>query len=214
MAVLFSFLPSDSKSLNLQSAKLTLKSSLQELKILSLSDSYIFTQLDSAKLYAKSLPSIESIRLLDEGRNAMWQMQFHLGRIYTTSSFSIYIDTPRNAKTTDFDGRPMAGDIVYKDINAICLSGYNNTNTSIECKNNTHAKVRLKERFGIDSLFIQADSYCLEGETSRIYFDSVGKPHCGKNPTPLTMPYKITLQKDKLQQSICILPINGRILEC
>ena len=211
IAILFSFLHIRQNH-SLQVAHHTLESHLKMMQVLALSDMNEFVGHSSVKYFVKDYPSVDSLSLLTHYRNAMWQMQFHLGKIYTTNSYSIYIDTPRNAATTNFDGRPVAGDIIAKDLDRRCLSGYNNTNTAFDCKNNTLAEVRLGERFGVEKIFIQSDSFCQERDTARIYFDTLGKPYCGKIPMALQNVFKITLFKNGAQKSLCILPHSGLIV--
>ncbi|TLD81553.1 hypothetical protein LS68_000510 [Helicobacter sp. MIT 05-5293] len=214
MAILFSFF-NIKHNHALQVAHHTLQSHLKMMQVLSLSDMNEFVELRSVDYFAQKYPSINRTALLSYHQNAMWQMQFHLGRIYTTNSYSIYIDTPRSAQTTNFDGRPMAGDIIAKDLDRRCISGYSNTNTAVDCKNNTLTEVRLKERFGVDNILVESDGFCQERDTARIYFDSLGRPYCGRIPMPLQNVFKIILLKNAQQKHLCILPYSGLITaEC
>lgn len=211
--VLFSF-PSITTNHSLESAYKSLATHIRATQIAALSDDVAFTQLESSKDMLRFYPSIDALALLQYYHNAMWQIQFHLGRIYTTYSYSIYADTPRHAIHTNFDSRPMAGDMILKNMDRKCLSAYNNTNTAQECKNNAQAQVRLGEYFGIEQMFLESDRFCKESGGGRIYFDKLGVPYCGKIPTPLQQPFKITLQKGKYTKSLCVMPKSGIVKEC
>lgn len=211
--VLFSF-PSITTNHSLESAYKSLATHIRATQIAALSDDVAFTQLESSKDMLRFYPSIDALALLQHYHNAMWQIQFHLGRIYTTYSYSIYADTPRHAIHTNFDSRPMAGDMILKNMDKKCLSAYNNTNTAQECKNNAQVQVRLGEYFGIEQMFLESDGFCKESGGGRIYFDKLGVPYCGKIPTPLQQPFKITLQKGKYTKSLCVMPKSGIVKEC
>ncbi|PAF49666.1 hypothetical protein BKH43_06575 [Helicobacter sp. 13S00401-1] len=127
-----------------------------------------------------NIPSLNSDVLFNSFTPHMWQLQFHLGGIYTENSMSIYKDTPRNVRTTHYDMRPMAGDVLALDaLSAKCLSGYNNTNIAAFCRNNAHFNYRLKESLGIQTIMISSNANCFERESSRFYFDSLGRVYCG-----------------------------------
>lgn len=190
----------------------TLASHLRTLQIVALSDDYHFTHTRAASDMSEISSAIDTASLVNQNNNAMWQMQFHFGKIYTSQSYSIYIDTPRFATTTDFDSRPMAGDIILKNMDRKCLSAYNNTNTAVECKNNAVAEVRLGERFGIEEIIIESNSFCAERESARIYFDWLGMPYCGKIPQKINVPFKITLAKNNAKKSLCVMPYSGEIV--
>lgn len=213
MLVIFSF-PLISANHSLEGAYKSLSTNIRATQIAALSDDSAFTQIKSTKDLLRFYPSIDALALLQYHHNAMWQIQFHLGRIYTTFSYSIYADTPRHATNTNFDSRPMAGDMILKNMDRKCLSAYNNTNTAQECKNNAQPEVRLGEYFGIEQMFLESDRFCKENGGGRIYFDRQGVPYCGKIPTPLQQPFKITLQKGKYTKSLCIMPKSGVIREC
>lgn len=144
----------------------------------------------------------------------MWQVQFHLNGNTTKHSYSIYADTARNANTTNFDGRPMSGDLIAKDPqNKACLSGYSENNLPNECKNNIAKEVRLQETYDvtIDSIALPND--CKETNTARIYFDNTGMPYCGAVnigggnatlPKRLNDNMKITLKRQKQTATICV----------
>lgn len=137
----------------------------------------------------------------------MWQIQFHLSGKYTFISYSIYVDTPRFAPTTDYDGRPMDGDIIaIGGGDRKCLSGYNNTNISDECKNNSSVFVRLHEAYGLENLRIESDGFCKEKRGARIYFDRFGIPYCNKERIRLAHSFKIILEKRGKSKFICVLP--------
>lgn len=212
IAILFSMVSAKSNH-SLELAHSTLLSHLKYLQILSLSDNGAFTQNKSAQALLQEYPSIDSQKFIAQHKQSMWQCQFHLGKLYTTSSYSLYSDTPRFSTSTNFDSRPMAGDFIVKSLDGKCLSGYNNTNTSPECKNNLLAEVRLGERFGIDKILLEMDGFCIERETARIYFDHFGQAYCGKIPTRIQKTFKITLLKHAQQKSICILP-SGIVQAC
>lgn len=177
---------------------------------LALQDSRYFLNPTSTTTTKALSPSIDESLLLSSPQKNMWQIQFHTTGIYTQNSYSIYHDTPRISPTTNYDGRPMSGDfIALEPTNNQCLSGYNNTNVSDYCKNNTHPNVRLKEKYGIEEMSLSGEAKCLERGGGRVYFDELGKPYCGKEPTPLTQPLTITLKKASQELSIIILPQSG-----
>lgn len=202
-------LPSQNQSLLI--AQRTLLHQIQNAQILALTDERHFThtaQLDS--VYAL-YPSINVRKLIAYAKNALWQVQFHIGKVYATSSFSLYIDTPRDAISTDFDSRPMAGDIIAMDSTRQCISGYNNTNTSFDCKNNLSINARLGENLGIESMEIFSSSVCGERESGRVYFDHLGFVYCAKIPLLLPDLYEVRLNNKSQRKSVCILP-QGKIL--
>ncbi|PAF42959.1 prepilin-type N-terminal cleavage/methylation domain-containing protein [Helicobacter sp. 11S03491-1] len=175
---------------------------------LALNDSLAYTHTNQTQWLIKRFPSIQPYKLVDQ--NPMWQIQFHLNGKYTLFSYSLYVDTPRFAPTTDYDGRPMSGDIIaISGGDRKCLSGYNNTNISDECKNNSSVFVRLHEAYGLENLSVIGDDFCRERRTARIYFDRFGIPYCGKEKRKLEHPFKIILQKKKETFIICILPVTG-----
>lgn len=211
IALLFTFSPRASNH-SLESAQTNLLSHIKALQIVALSDDSAFVQGADANDMLKIYPSLNASALLGHHHNSMWQIQFHLGRVYATHSYSIYIDTPRHTVSTHFDSRPMAGDIILKNMDRKCLSGYNNTNTSQECKNNALPSVRLGEYFGIEYMLIESDSFCKERDSARIYFDRLGVPYCGKIPRALNSPFKITLIKGNKSKNVCVLPKSGLVL--
>lgn len=182
---------------------------------LALNDSHFFPNLHSTDFITSLSPTIDPQKLITNNAKSMWQIQFHLNGRYTQNSYSIYIDTPRHSLSTDYDGRPMSGDfIAIESSSNQCLSGYNNTNISDYCKNNSSTTVRLKEQFGIDHILLEGDLFCAEKGGARIYFDDFGVPYCGNTPQKITKPFKITLWKEKESQSICILPTTGYASLC
>ena len=182
---------------------------------LALNDSRFFPNLASTALTKSLSPSINPHKLITHPEKNMWQIQFHTSGIYTQNSYSIYLDTPRHSHTTDYDGRPMSGDfIATESLNNQCLSGYNNSNVSDYCKNNTSPFVRLQEYFGVENMNLEGDSFCTEKGGWRIYFDDFGTPYCGKIPRKLTKLLKITLHKGKQSQSICLTPNTGYAFLC
>ncbi|WP_051420561.1 hypothetical protein [Helicobacter pametensis] len=191
----------------------SLKADIILAQTLALRDSRFFSNLTSTTITHSLSPSINPNKLITHP--TMWQIQFHTSGIYTQNSYSIYIDTPRYAQTTDLDGRPMSGDfIALEPTNNQCLSGYNNTNVSDYCKNNTSPSVRLKEQFGVEKITFDRDEFCKERDGGRIYFDDLGVPYCGKSPRPISKPYKITLHKGRESLSICITPLSGYVTSC
>lgn len=175
---------------------------------LALNDTELYTHLHQTQSLTQKFKSINPQGLLDE--TPMWQIQFHLNGKYTMFSYSIYVDTPRFAPSTNYDGRPMAADIIaFEGSDRKCLSGYNNINISTECKNNSSVFVRLNEAYGIDDMSIDADSFCEIVLGMRVYFDRFGSPYCTRSKIRLTRPFKITLKKGKDSQTICILPVSG-----
>ena len=144
----------------------------------------------------------------------MWQVQFHLNGNTTKHSYSIYADTARNANTTNFDGRPMSGDLIAKDPqNKACLSGYSENNLPSECKDNIAKEVRLQETYDVTIDNIELPDACKETNTARIYFDNTGMPYCGavnissgntNLPKRLNESMKITLKRQKQTATICV----------
>ena len=216
LAIAFAFsLPSQNQSLFI--AQRTLLHQLQNAQILALTDERHFThtaQLDSVSV---RYPSINVRKLIAHSKNALWQVQLHTGKMYATSSFSLYIDTPRDSLSTDFDSRPMAGDIIAMDGARQCISGYNNTNTSFDCKNNLSIHARLGENLGLESMEIFSPSGCGERESGRVYFDHLGFVYCAKVPIELQGAhgvrgaYEVRLSKKGVSKSVCVLP-QGKIL--
>ncbi|PAF54588.1 hypothetical protein BKH42_01120 [Helicobacter sp. 13S00482-2] len=199
-------LPQKSNTLN--RATNTLLEHILYTRHLALNDTQLYTHIDQTNFLTKRFKSINPQGLIDE--TPMWQIQFHLNGKYTIFSYSIYIDTPRFSVTTNYDGRPMAGDIIaLQGSDRRCLSGYNNTNISDECKNNSSVFVRLSEAYGIDDLNIQADSFCEIALGMRIYFDRFGTPYCTRSKIKLTQPFKITLRQNARTKTICVLPVTG-----
>lgn len=208
--MLFVLAPKTSHS-SLESAYNSLFSHLKTLQLTALSDDSALLQDIDVRDMLKDYPSLNVDSALIHHHNMMWQVQFHLGRIYTTYSYSLYIDTPRNAVTTHFDSRPMAGDIILKNMDRKCLSAYNNTNIAQECKNNALPLVRLGEYFGVEHILIESDRFCKEHYGARVYFDRFGVPYCGSTPMRLQSPFKITLLKGGDSKRLCILPQSGFI---
>ena len=146
----------------------------------------------------------------------MWQVQFHLSGDTTANSYSIYADTGRSATSTNFDGRPMSGDLIAKDPQSkACLSGYSQSNLPDECKNNIAKEVRLEETYDVTIEGIELQSSCNETRTARIYFDNAGLPYCGgvsisggsaTLPQRLTTSVKIVLKRHNQEATICVSP--------
>ncbi len=198
---------------SLSMAKNVLSFHLKSAQILALSDDREFLHLQDTSATKVEFPSIDTTSLLTQTQNALWQVQFHIGKIYSTFSYSLFVDTPRFAKTTDFDSRPMAGDIIALDSLRRCISGYNNTNTSVECRNNTLFETRLSERLGIENLEIFAPVKCSERDTARVHFDRFARPMCAKIPTRFQSSFQIHLSKKSQTTALCILP-QGKITGC
>ncbi|PAF52292.1 type II secretion system protein [Helicobacter sp. 13S00477-4] len=200
----FAFLRNDN-TLN-QAAK-SLLEHIAYTRHLALNDDLVFTKLNQTKGLVNRFRSIDPNGLIL--LNPMWQIQFHFTGKYTMFSYSIYVDTPRFAPTTHYDGRPMDGDIIAIEGNdRKCLSGYNNKNISDMCKNNSSVFVRLHEAYGLEKFYVQADEFCQELRGARIYFDRFGRPYCGKREA-LSRPFKIILEKNKKKRIICVLPVSG-----
>lgn len=189
----------------------TLLSHIQLTQTLALNDSTFFAYPAFGSSLQSHFPSINPSKLTPpQGQKNMWQIQFHLSGKYTANSYSIYKDTPRFSSTTDFDSRPMSADLIAINPHTNqCLSGYNNTNVSDYCKNNTAPEVRLQEQYKIQKITLEGNKFCQEREGGRIFFDDFGIPYCGKSPQKLTKPLKITLYQNQKQTSICILPQSG-----
>lgn len=163
---------------------LTILYALKHTRLLALIDSSMLGYIKFGDIY--SFARVDSKRLLSEYPHFFWQTQFHTSGIYTKNSLSIYRDTPRFANTTDFDRRPLAGDIVALYVgNGQCLSGYNNSNITGYCKNNALFDFRLYESSRLRFLQLDTPTTCQERDTFRFYFNDFGKILCGK---PLLTP--------------------------
>lgn len=204
-------LPWQNQSLNL--AHHTLAYHLQYAEILALSDDREFLHIQDTQNLKREFPSINESSLLKHTQNSFWQFQLHLGKIYSTSSYSVFSDTPRKSISTNFDSRPMAADVIALDSFGRCVSGYNNTNTSAVCKNNTLLNTRLSERLGLQSLQVVAPKVCSERETARIYFDRFTRAFCSKIPLRFDERFVISLSKKQQKKSLCVLP-QGKITSC
>ncbi|RDU72738.1 hypothetical protein CQA66_03865 [Helicobacter aurati] len=159
---------------------LTTLYALKRTRMLALVDSSYFGHIDLKDHY--SFKRVDRQRLLRQYEPFYWQLQFHTTGIYTKNSLSIYRDTPRFAETTDFDRRPLAGDIVALSVaNSQCLSGYNNTNIAQRCKNNALFDFRLGESNKLQTLRLASLSSCQERDTFRFYFSDISGILCG-NP--------------------------------
>ncbi|MWV62793.1 hypothetical protein DCO58_02300 [Helicobacter saguini] len=170
---------------------LTTLYALKHTRILSLADSTYLGFLEFGDIY--NFARVDSARLLQNTQNFLWQTQFHTSGIYTKNSLSIYRDTPRFASSTDFDRRPLAGDIVALNVgNSQCLSGYNNSNITGFCKDNAAFDFRLFESNRLDLLSLGAMSSCVERDTFRFYFSDFGSILCGNNiHTPLSQQIRV-----------------------
>lgn len=196
----------------LERASKSLLLDIQLTQALALSDDRIYLQERFTQPFKSLSPSIDSQALFQSPQKNMWQIQFHTSGTYTQNSYSIYHDTPRISSSTNYDGRPMSGDfIALNPSSSQCLSGYNNTNVSDFCKNNTHPNVRLKERFGVEEMQIITQKNCIERGGARVYFDKMGKPYCGKNPVALTQNFLIILKKGKATKTLIISPQTGYV---
>ncbi|WP_104717862.1 hypothetical protein [Helicobacter trogontum] len=161
-------------------AALTTLYAMKHTRMLSLIDHSRLGYIGFGDIY--SFARVDSRRLLQNNMPFHWQLQFHTSGIYTKNSLSIYRDTPRFAHTTDFDRRPLAGDIVALHIGTTqCLSGYNNTNITGFCKDNALFDFRLHESTKLQTLALQIPTTCQERDTFRFYFDDFGKVLCGQN---------------------------------
>ncbi len=190
--------PNNSRSI------LTTLYALKHTRLLSLIDSSTLAYIDFGNIY--SFSRVDSKRLIDVYKPFYWQIQFHTSGIYTKNSLSIYRDTPRFANTTDFDKRPLAGDIVALHVgNSQCLSGYNNTNITNFCKDNALFDFRLHESNKLDILALQQPSICQERDTFRFYFSDFSRVLCGQKINEIN-----TMQKIAVGNSyIFIEPITG-----
>lgn len=160
-------------------AALTTLYAIKHARMLSLIDYSKLGYVGFGDIY--SFIRVDSKRLLQSSMYFYWQLQFHTSGIYTKNSLSIYKDTPRFANTTDFDRRPLAGDIVALHIGTTqCLSGYNNTNITGFCKDNALFDFRLYESTKIQVMSLQNPTTCKEKDTFRFYFDDFGKILCGQ----------------------------------
>ena len=160
-------------------AALTTLYAIKHTRMLSLIDHSKLGYIGFGDIY--SFARVDSKRLLQNNAPFYWQLQFHTSGIYTKNSLSIYRDTPRFANTTDFDKRPLAGDIVALHIGTTqCLSGYNNTNITGFCKDNALFDFRLHESTRLQTLTLQPPTTCQERDTFRFYFDDFSKVLCGQ----------------------------------
>lgn len=192
----------------LQQAADALISNMKYAKTLAQNDDRYYTMSDSS--IGANIDLRNQIQFWKAG---MWQIQFHLNGANTKNSYSIYADTARSAPTTNFDGRPMEGDIIAKHpVNKTCLSGYGANNLPQECLNNIASEVKLEETFNVIIEKIEIQNLCKENNSSiRIYFDSRGLPYCGnvnlgqnKLPQRLNLPITITLSYKKKKATICV----------
>ena len=190
----------------LRQAADSLISNLKYTKILAQTDDRYYSMHDG------SMPSSVNLnKQMENWRKGMWQFQIHLDGSNARGSYSIYADTARTSNTTNFDGRPMDGDLIAKDpINMSCLSGYTISNLPKECENNISREVRLSEIFGVNKIDITLDGSCKENGTARILFDNKGMPYCGRTPIKMKTTSKIILTKGKKTATICVTP-NGLI---
>lgn len=206
----FSILSRSILNNNLKRASTLMEHALYYTKVMALTQSTYYSDIKHTKWLKERFPSINPEILVSN--QTFWQLQFHQTGIYTRSSFSIYLDTPRYADTTHYDGRPMSGDLIaIEGQNLRCLSGYNNTNISDFCKNNADTAVRLLESFNIQ-LSIKIQENCKERQTARISFNSYGKPYCG-DKTKLVEPLIITLKGKSSTNHICVIPPHGIIFQ-
>ncbi|RDU67662.1 hypothetical protein CQA53_01275 [Helicobacter didelphidarum] len=158
---------------------LTTLYALKHARILAMIDSSTLGHTDFGNIY--SFARVDSKRLLSVYENFYWQVQFHTSGIYTKNALSIYRDTPRFANTTDFDRRPLAGDIVALHVSSSqCLSGYNNTNITGFCKDNALIDFRLNESSRLEILQLKQPTTCQERDTFRFYFNDYGQILCGQ----------------------------------
>lgn len=177
---------------------------------LALNDSQSYTNLAQTRWLVDEAPSVDPQGLIN--KNPMWQIQFHFDGNYALFSYSIYIDTPRYSVSTNYDGRPRAGDIIAtQGTDRKCLTGYSTMTTSVDCNNNTSIFVRLQEAYGIDDIVVQTDVFCQERfqKGARIYFDEFGAPYCGSKRRKIKTPFKIILQKRGKKAAICVMPVTG-----
>ncbi len=157
---------------------LTTLYALKHTRILSLIESSTLGFENFGDIYA--FARVDSKQLLSRYELFHWQVQFHTSGIYTKNSLSIYRDTPRFANTTDFDRRPLAGDIVALHVgNSQCLSGYNNTNIANFCKDNALFDFRFHESSKLEILRLDTPTTCQERDTFRFYFSDFSKVLCG-----------------------------------
>ena len=159
-------------------AALTTLYALQRTRMLALIDHSKLGYVGFGDIY--EFARVDSKRLITNNTPFYWQLQFHTSGIYTKNSLSIYRDTPRFASTTDFDRRPLAGDIVALHVGSTqCLSGYNNSNITGFCKDNALIDFRLHETTKIQTLALHTSITCQERDTFRFYFNDYGSILCG-----------------------------------
>lgn len=178
------WLPTKLLAKNEARAALTTLYALKRARIQALIDTSHLGHADFVRVY--NFRRIDGERLLRVYAPFYWQLQFHITGIYTKNSLSIYRDTPRFATTTDFDRRPLAGDILALSLaNSQCLSGYNNTNLDRVCRDNALFDFRLKEASGLEVLRLIKPAFCQEKDTFRFYFRDDSSVFCGILPREL-----------------------------
>lgn len=169
------FIPQNSR------AALSVANAISRARVMGLIDTSFVSDVNFVDSY--KLAKTDKARLLGEYKNFYWQLQFHLTGIYTFNSISIYRDTPRFASTTDFDKRPLAGDIIALNVsNSKCLSGYNNTNIADFCKNNASVFVRFNEIMNLKDIKLLNNTSCVLKSSFRFYFNSFGEVYCNFSP--------------------------------
>lgn len=193
---------------NLQQASDYLIQNLKYTKLLAQTDDRFYTMSDGA------VPnSVDVSKQTQYWQAGMWQLQFHRIGDNTQNSYSVYADTARSNATTNFDGRPMSGDLIAKDPdNKACLTGYSLSNRPTECENNVAKEVKLEETYGVTIDKIEHQGNCTESQTARIYFNKEGLPFCGSSksgtqiPERLSESFKIVLKRKNQTATICVSP--------
>lgn len=211
LGLLANFARLDSKTPLFSIAKIV-KQNIQYTRNLAMTQNTYYDNEKEARWLQEQFTKRINIKDLEKKSDLFWQIQFHLSGKYTTGSFSIYLDTPRKAKTTRFDRRPTSGDVIaLSGLNLNCITGYNNTITDTFCKDNTDTTQRLLEKYKV-SIYVGHQKNCNETDTARLYFDQKGMAYCGKTPTPITSDFIVILKKDDETQKICV-KSDGQIAE-
>lgn len=151
-----------------------------------------------------------------EWKKGMWQFQFHSTNNTTSqqgaqNTYTIYAEQASSSASTNFDGKPMNGDLIARDpMTRECISGYGtNSGNLSDCK--AFAKeARFYDTFQTEIDDIKSQNNCKwsKNNTFAIYFDNKGNPYCKStnNGTiqPLTESITIKLKRKSETAYICI----------
>ena len=157
-------------------------------------------------------------------KKALWQFQFHASNNSGSDSgadntYTIYAENATSGSTTNFDGKPMNGDMIAQDpMTKECISGFSGTDLRNCTDNYGFAReARFYDTYQTELESIQSDD-CngwRKSYTFAIYFDSKGLPYCKLNNkgkiNPLTKSITIKLKRKSETAYICI--TKGGIIE-